>query len=130
MNEKKLNASKYLWEMWDIAGANDMDVGVGRDMFWANLNNYGKEGAPHYAGADQLDYAALSEAWKAMPQEEQWEQKILCGFISRKYYGALVKARKAGDREKWERIAADAVADFYAGKAEEEAEKEVGDIGE
>lgn len=119
----KHNMTKYLWEMWDIARENQMDVGVGRDMFWANLNNHGIEGAEHYAGADQLDYAELSAAWKAMSQEERWEQKIVCGYVSRKNAMALSKARQAGDRAKWEAIVADAVDDFYAEKAAEEAEK-------
>jgi len=110
MNEK--NFTKYLWEMWDIGHANGMDNGVGRDMFWANLNNYGAEGTDHYAGADQLDYAALSEVWKSMTQEERWEQKILCSHISRKCYNRLCKARVAGDRELWEAIVEEAVADY------------------
>ena len=118
----KQNLSKYLWEMWDIAKANNMDVGVGRDMFWANLNNHGIEGAPHYVGADQLDYAALSEQWKSMAEEEQWEQKIVCGHISRKCYNALVKARKAGDREQWEAIVAQGVVDYEAEQAAAEEE--------
>lgn len=118
------NFTEYLWEMWDIAGENDMDVGVGRDMFWANLNNHGVEGAPHYSGADHLDYAKLSAEWKSMTEEEQWEQKILCGHISRKCYNALVKARKEGDREKWEAIVEQAVADYEAVEDEPEEPNE------
>lgn len=124
---EKMNFSKYLWEMWDIAKENKMDVGVGRDMFWANLNNHGDEDAPHYAGADQLDYAQMSAKWKAMTQEEQWEQKIVCGYVSRSKYGSLVKARRAGDRETWEEIVAAGVEEYFTVEAAPEQIEETED---
>lgn len=115
MNEK--NFAKYLWEMWDISKENKMDVGVGRDMFWANLNNHGKEDAPHYLGADHLDWDKLAAAWNAMTEEEQWEQKIICGYVSRSKYGSLVKARRAGDRVTWEEIVAAGVVEYHTVEA-------------
>ncbi len=115
---KNANMTKYLWEMWDIAHANKMDLGVGRDMFWANLNNHGVEGAPHYVGANQLDYAVPAAVWKTLSGEERGEQKILCSWICRKYVNALADARKQGDRAKWERIVAQAVTDFYTAQEE------------
>ena len=63
----------YMWEMLDVARANGVDVGVGRDMFVANLNNFGLEGAEFYPGAENMDYETASEQWKAMPLKEQAE---------------------------------------------------------
>ena len=52
--------AQYAWEIMDLGKENHVDNGVARDMFVANLNNYGVEGAEFYEGAN-VDYAALSE---------------------------------------------------------------------
>lgn len=49
----------YKNEIRAIARANDVDIGVARDMFLANVRNAGNKGLPYYAGADAVDYVAL-----------------------------------------------------------------------
>lgn len=50
---------EYTNEIIDIAEANNMSFDIGADMFLANVRNAGVEGAPYYAGAAGVDYAAL-----------------------------------------------------------------------
>jgi hypothetical protein len=49
----------YKEEIRAISRENNVGWDVARDMFLANIRNAGVEGAPHYAGADQVDYKAL-----------------------------------------------------------------------
>lgn len=49
----------YKDEIRAISRANNVSWDVARDMFLANIRNAGIEGAPHYAGADEVDYKAL-----------------------------------------------------------------------
>ena len=49
----------YKKEIIEIAKANGMAWDIGRDMFLANIRNAGIDGAPHYPGADEVDYKAL-----------------------------------------------------------------------
>ena len=50
---------EYTNEIIDIAEANNMSFDIGADMFLANVRNAGEGGAPYYAGAAGVDYAAL-----------------------------------------------------------------------
>ena len=87
----------YMWEMLDVARANGVDVGVGRDMFVANLNNFGIEGAEFYPGAENMDYETASEQWKAMPLKEQAEARTAAKKAFQDNYKELTAARGAGD---------------------------------
>ena len=49
----------YKDEIRAISRANNVSWDVARDMFLANIRNAGIEGAPHYTGADEVDYMAL-----------------------------------------------------------------------
>lgn len=109
-----MKLTDYAWEIYDIAKANDMDVGVARDMFVANLENAGVEGAPHYAGADGLDYTALGREWGAMSAEEQRNQKAMYNEVTRSHYTDLAECRRNGDREKFDAIIANAVEEYEA----------------
>ena len=99
-----MKLTDYAWEIFDIAKEQDKDIGVGRDMFVANLENAGVEGAPHYAGADGLDYAALKGEWEAMTAQEQGEAKEAFTALTREHYQALTACRREGDREGFEAI--------------------------
>lgn len=62
LKERKVNIMKlitYKEEIRAISRENNVSWDVARDMFLANIRNEGVEGAPHYAGADQVDYKAL-----------------------------------------------------------------------
>lgn len=47
--------------IFDIAKYNDVDYGVAKDMFMANIRNSVDSTLPHYDGANQIDYDALLE---------------------------------------------------------------------
>lgn len=49
----------YKDEIRAISRANNVSWDVARDMFLANVRNAGIEGAPHYTGADEVDYMAI-----------------------------------------------------------------------
>lgn len=112
MNRFLLN---YLWDMMDVAKANGVDVGVGRDMFVANLQNFGIDGAEFYEGAPDVDYAAASEQWKAMSPKEQADAKTAAKKAMQDNYEDLTEARLVGSRGKFDYI----VANYTAPAAEE-----------
>ena len=95
--------AQYAWEIMDLGKANHVDNGVARDMFVANLNNYGVEGAEFYPGAD-VDYAALSEQWKAMSAQEQGDARVACANLMKDCYEELSKARRENDMSAYYRI--------------------------
>lgn len=84
----------YVNDIWDIAHANDVDIGVGKDMFLANIRNFGDPAAPHYAGADDVDYGALQPYLPELVESAEEYDKIVSAN-----YNAIVEARKAGDRD-------------------------------
>lgn len=107
MNRFLLN---YLWDMMDVAKANGVDVGVGRDMFVANLNNCGVAGAEFYAGAESVDYATASAQWKALTSKEQADAKTAAKDCMTENYEDLTEARRVGSRAKFYDIVAHYIA--------------------
>lgn len=95
--------AQYAWEIMDLGKANGVDNGVARDMFVANLNNYGVEGAEFYPGAD-VDYAALSEQWQGMSAQEQGDARVVCANLMKDCYEDLSKARRENDMGAYYRI--------------------------
>ena len=69
------NLKNYKNEINAIAIANDMPWDVGKDMFVANIQNAGGEGAPYYAGADKVDYKALKVEWNKLSIDEKGKAK-------------------------------------------------------
>lgn len=55
---------KYIYEIFEIAMANDQTVDAGLDMFTTNLDRL--PGAHFFEGAVGLDYAPLYEQWAAL----------------------------------------------------------------
>lgn len=90
----------YTWEVLDVARTNKVDVGVGRDMFVANLNNFGLEGAEFYPGAD-VDYEALSAQWKALSEAEQGNEKVLLRRFMLDHVEEVIQARAENDKAKY-----------------------------
>ena len=74
MNRFLINCA---WDIMDLGKANGVDNSVARDMFVENLNTFGTDHFSNYPGAE-VDYAALSAAWKAMSQSEQAAAKTAC----------------------------------------------------
>lgn len=85
----------YVNEIWDIAHANDADVGVAKDMFLANIRNANDPTAPHYDGADTVDYAGLQMYLPELIESAEEYDKIVSA-----HYNDIVKAREEGDRDR------------------------------
>lgn len=85
------------WEIFDLSGAQGVDIGVARDMFCENLSTWA-EGQPlHYEGA-KADYAALAPVWQGMTGEEQAEAKTLYHQATQAQYKAITTAYREGDK--------------------------------
>lgn len=109
-----MKLTDYAWDIYDIAKANDKDVGVGRDMFIANMENAGQEGLPYYKGAESVDFVALGKEWSAMTAEERHDQKTMYNEVTRAHYADLTQCRRNGDREAFDAILANAVEEYEA----------------
>ena len=53
-------------EIFDIATANNADIGVGMDMFIANVQHAGEAGYKPYPGAEKIDWRLLKPYEKAL----------------------------------------------------------------
>ena len=95
----------YAWDILDLGKANHVDNGVARDMFVENLNTYGTDHFSNYPGAE-VDYAAVSAAWKAMSQSEQAAAKIACKDFMTDCYEDISETRRVGSMAKFLDIAA------------------------
>lgn len=100
----------YAWEIFNIGDAEMMDIGVARDMFVANIQNYGKESTFHYKGADEVDYAELQKVWDTMTIEEKGEAKTMYRRITNKYLPELAEFRNANDAEGFRKFCAEKMA--------------------
>lgn len=57
----------YINEIADIARENDVDYGVAKDMFLANVEKGGRvQGQDWYEGAPDVDYAALQPHYQEL----------------------------------------------------------------
>ncbi len=95
----------YAWDILDLGKANHVDNGVARDMFVENLNTFGTDHFSNYPGAE-VDYAALSAAWKALSQSEQAAAKIACKDFMTDCYEEISETRRVGSMAKFYDIAA------------------------
>lgn len=119
---KTININEHIWNIWNIGKENNVDIGVAKDMFIANL----EQRAAVYHGADELDYAALGAAWAELGDGDKTKQRetyrqITAVTEAGGRYKDLTAARRADDRETFEGIVAEAVAALEA-PAEGEAE--------
>ena len=96
----------YAWDIMDLGKANGVDNGIARDMFVENLNTYGTDHFSNYPGAE-VDYAAVSAAWKTMSQSEQAAAKIACKDFMTDCYEDISETRRVGSMAKFLDIAAE-----------------------
>lgn len=87
----------FVNDIFDIASANDVDVGVAKDMFLANIRNL-KEGIETdvtYPGAD-VDYLALVPHY-----DELYTQEMLDEYNekTKKFYFDICQLRADGKRD-------------------------------
>ncbi|HIR84544.1 MAG TPA: hypothetical protein IAA56_04310 [Candidatus Galloscillospira excrementavium] len=102
MNRFLINCA---WDIMDLGKANHVDNSVARDMFVENLATFGTGAFPNYPGAE-VDYAALSAAWKVLSDSEQADAKISCANFMRDCYDEISETRRAGSPAKFYDIAA------------------------
>ena len=88
----KLHA--FVNEIFDIAHANNVSWDVGKDMFLANIRNEGLGALPHYAGADEVDFAALKPVHNELADSSENFVEIV-----RENYDEVVALRKDGKRD-------------------------------
>lgn len=85
------------WEIFDLSGAQGVDIGVARDMFCENLSTWAEGKSVHYEGAG-VDYAKLAPIWQGMSTEEQAEAKTLYHQATQAQYKAITTAYGKGDK--------------------------------
>lgn len=83
----------FLNIIFDIAEANNVDYGVGMDMFLANIRNQRDKRLPWYKGADQLDYTELKDRLSELQQS-----KTEFSTAVHKNYDEIVALHKEGKR--------------------------------
>ena len=67
----------YEKEIFAICEANNVDVGVGVDMFINNIVDFGRKDDMYvYAGAEDVDYGALQAEYRKMRNHEVVESKM------------------------------------------------------
>ncbi len=98
------NLKNYTNEIFDIAGANGVDTGVGMDMFLANIRNYPDKRLPFCEGANDVDWNALKQDLADLESS-----KTEFSTFVRENYDEIVALRKAGKfdavlqlADKWE----------------------------
>ena len=92
----------HLWEVYELAQANDRPVDIGLDLLVHNLENL--DGPVFYPGAPELDYAPLAAKWETMTPEEKAADKNEARAILRDKYDALCAAWREHDREAFEAV--------------------------
>ncbi len=85
------NLKNYTNEIFDIAGANNVDTGVGMDMFLADIGNYPDKCLPFYEGAKDVDWNALKQDLADLESS-----KTEFSAFVRENYDKIVALRKAG----------------------------------
>ena len=101
-----MNLKQYAWNIFEIAKANNEDLGVARRMLVNNIS----QGRAVNSGTE-LDYAALKKEWDAMDgkaQEAALEElkAYLSDFSTDAPYHSLCRAFEQGDREAFNRVLA------------------------
>lgn len=95
---KALN--KYVNEIIAIAGENDVSWDVGVNMFLTNVKNYGKDDAPHYAGADYIDWDAVGAELVPFTTEDEADMINTYCEDYRKNMQLVQAARMSGDYDR------------------------------
>lgn len=77
---------RYIWDIFCIARENNVDIGVGRDMFMKNV----KEKKEIYLGAN-LDYNKIGEEYENLSSEQRTFELQNYTRITRENFSNLVK---------------------------------------
>lgn len=77
---------RYIWDIFCIARENNVDIGVGRDMFMKNV----KEKKEIYLGAN-LDYNKIGEEYENLSSEQRTFELQNYTRITRENFFNLVK---------------------------------------
>lgn len=99
-----MNLLNYAWEIYDMALADkstpddDVTVDAALAYFTDNLRDYGVEGDEFHPGAEGLDWAALSAAWKALEPKVRSAETNRFLDVWKLHKDELNKLYHAGDR--------------------------------
>lgn len=94
---KKLH--KYVNEIIDLGTAANMGWKEGVNMFLANVKNAGQEGAPHYGGADHLDWAAIGAELAPFTDADEADMINTFNADYTAHMTEIIDLRSAGDRD-------------------------------
>ena len=99
-----MNLKQYAWNIFEIAKANNEDLGVAKRMLVNNIS----QGRAVNSGAG-LDYAALKKEWEAMDGEAQKAaleelNKYITDFSTDAPYHSLCRAFEQGDRNAFDKV--------------------------
>lgn len=97
---KNTTLHRYVNDIIAIAGANDKSWDVGCNMFLANVKNNGNPDAPHYAGADHLDWSAVAAEIGPFAPSDETDMLRTFAADYRAHMSEVIAARKAGDYTK------------------------------
>lgn len=87
-----MRLTDYVNHIFDIAHENDVDVGVAKDMFMANVQAGNKDHLYH--GADQVDYDALKPHYEELANsQDEYNNAVRENFFR------IVKLREDGKYE-------------------------------
>lgn len=102
---------KRAWQVWTVATTNNVDIGVGFDMFKTDVW-YGE--AHTYNTGDALpgyDWKAEQAEWQKVAIHDQITTYAEWHEFQGLYYALLCRAWTAGDRDKFESYVAAYLAD-------------------
>ncbi|MBM6888491.1 hypothetical protein [Pseudoflavonifractor phocaeensis] len=94
---KKLH--KYVNEIIDLGTAANMGWKEGVNMFLSNVKNAGQEGAPHYGGADHLDWAAIGAELAPFTDADEADMINTFNADYTAHMAEIIDLRSAGDRD-------------------------------
>lgn len=87
---------KYLWEVWEISGARQLQVDFARSMFLADA----RTGTNENTEAD-YDFSAIKAEWDSFSAEEQDEIIGLYTLISYGFYTKMCNLYREGKKDEF-----------------------------
>ena len=97
-----MELKNYIWNIYEIAKANNVARDVARDMFIANM----ELGTDKYKGATNVSYRRIGLKWKALTADQKHREKVEFNRITKEYLKPLSEAWQAGDRKAFDAVIA------------------------
>lgn len=99
-----MELKNYIWNIYEIAKANNVARDVARDMFFANM----ELGTDKYKGATNVSYRRIGLKWKALSASQKHHEKEEFNRITKEYLKPLSQAWQAKDKKAFDAVIAGA----------------------